>query len=129
MRLLLLHPELPTCADCQTWRYNPETWQRIERPRGTPVPMPAGGMPPCRRCPKIPKGAEPRPAKAIELTEQSWAIYAHYQRCKAVGRFPRDPWVERHAGLIRMVEDQVERSQREDSLLPLVMALAQTRKS
>lgn len=40
------------------------------------------------------------------------AAYRHYMTCRAVGKFPDDPIVGRHAMFIRSVEDVVERERR-----------------
>lgn len=67
---------------------------------------PPGAPPPCDRCPKVPDDA---PAKhwdyAVELSQRNERVYRHYLECKAVGSFPDDPIVRRHAGIIRRVED------------------------
>ena len=65
------------------------------------------------------------------MTEQSWRIYNHYLRCRAVGRWPVDPIVERHAAIIRSVEDLARQSQGMDQLLTLaqiMMPVAKGRK-
>ena len=111
LRLYLTHPELPSCEQCLRFVYDPATWQRSEKPKGTPVKRPPNVPTPCRSCPKIPQGERPHPSNAIELTDENYRVYVHYQRCKAVGRFPDDPIVEHNAGLIRTVEDRVARDE------------------
>ncbi len=64
-----------------------------------------GQKTPCIWCPKIPAGDPHSPSSAIELTEENFLAYLHYQECKAVGEFPSDPIVRRNAALIRRVED------------------------
>ena len=116
MRLLLLHPELPTCGDCQRFVYDPtDGWRRSER-GGRPTPRESGQPPPCGSCPKVPRGRTPHPAHAVELTDDNYQAWVHYQRCKAVGRFPADAIVERNAGLLRTVEEQVAREERARSV-------------
>jgi hypothetical protein len=44
------------------------------------------------------------------LSDENWLAYRHYLQCKATWRFPDDPIVARNAGLIRWVEDSVERN-------------------
>lgn len=63
-----------------------------------------------------PKGS---PDAGIALWPHNIAAYQHYQRCKAVGRFPNDSLVESHAAVIAEVESQWDRmqSQRLESLL------------
>lgn len=111
MRLLLLHPNLPSCPECQTWMYDAETGKKklkgglpVRRPKGTPLP--------CHACPKIPDGDYPHPANAVELSEENYLAFAHYRRCRAVNRFPEDPVVGRNAAVIRLVEDAVESGER-----------------
>jgi hypothetical protein len=79
--------------------------------------------PPCGSCPKIPKGERPHPSNAVELTDANYQAYAHYKRCQAVGRFPVDGTVERNAGLIRMVEDQVGQIEEQRNLNTLAASM------
>ena len=72
----------------------------MERPPGQPTP--------CHKCPKIPEGEPPSPESALELTPQLRKVYAHYRRCKAVGRFPDDPLVDEHAAIVAEVEESIE---------------------
>ena len=81
----------------------------IRQGTGEKVPRIAGQPTPCRFCPKIPKGQEPKPENAVELTMRNWQAYQHYLECKAVGAFPDDPIVRRNAMLIRQVEDSARR--------------------
>jgi hypothetical protein len=111
VRLLLTHPELPSCLDCQRWIYDPlQGWKRSER-GGVAMPRPQGMPTPCRTCPKIPAGERPHPSRAVELSDENYLAYLHYQRCKAVGRFPEDAIVERNAGILRTVEEQIGRAE------------------
>lgn len=70
---------------------------------------PARSKTPCRYCPKIPDGKDPRPENAVEVSEKNLAAYGHYLECKAVGAFPPDPIVRRNAAVIRGVEEAVGR--------------------
>ncbi len=132
VRLMLAHPELPSCEDCQRYVHDPQNgWQRAEKPRGSPTKRQGGIPTPCHACPKIPTGARPHPANAIELTDDNYRVYLHYQRCKAVGRFPEDPIVEHNAGLIRTVEDCVARDEQTklvNGIWAAAMAAAVTRR-
>lgn len=117
MRLLLLHPEVAgrSCEDCRLYLYRPDG-TRVTRANGKiQCRRPPGQPTPCEDCPKIPKDAPERSSKyAADLDERTWKIYVHYLECKAVGSFPADGWVRRHAALIRAVEDtQVEVRQAE----------------
>jgi hypothetical protein len=77
---------------------------------GKPVPRPANTATPCRSCPKIPAGAEPKPENAVELSEAGWACWRFYRECRAVGEFPNDPLVRHAAAAFRAVEDAADRS-------------------
>lgn len=124
MLLLLEHPGLPSCADCQQWVYDPDTWQVSRYPpkTGLPLARPPHTPLPCWKCPKIPHGSDPCPANAVELSPKNALAYEHYLQCKAVGRFPRDGIVERNAGLIRWAEEQAERNRHKvtETLLKLI---------
>lgn len=120
---MLAHPYLPSCDDCCAWQYDPKTWKRLgdtDRDRRDP-----GDPTPCWCCPKIPPGEEPCPAtgRANELTDANWMAWLHYQRCRAVGKFPEDELVERNAGLIRMVEEQVARDRAGEPMTVLAAVL------
>ena len=67
---------------------------------------------PCHKCPKIPVGAPPVPASAIELSPRLYRCWMHYLECRATHSFPSDPLVRRHAAQIRMIEDEIERLDR-----------------
>lgn len=77
----------------------------IARDKGDPPP-------PCGDCPKIDKTDyplhDPRrgPHLAAELTSRDWQVIAHYFECKAVGKFPDDPIVTRHAAILSRLEDE-----------------------
>ena len=119
---LLLWPEVPTCADCQTWTYR-STWERVTR-GGLPVRRDPGERTPCFKCPKGKEDGVPHPEK--DLSETSWQVYQHYLECRAVGRFPDDHLVRRDAAIIRAAEDHAERT-RESGLAGLLTALAARR--
>jgi hypothetical protein len=112
VRLILLHPEVAfrSCDDCRKHIYNEQTGKREEH-RGLPIVRPPGTFPPCQygpnRCPKE------HPDAGYELTPDNLQVYQHYLECKATGRFPDDPLVARNAGVIRLVEDAVERGRTE----------------
>lgn len=118
VRLLLFHPELPSCADCKKWLTN-EDWSFVTRKGndGKKVRVPNwDGKTPCKRCPKIPNDMEPIPESAQELNEKNWMAYAHYKECRIVSDWPKttegvDPIVKRNAVLVRQVEEAYERQQ------------------
>ena len=118
-----MHPEVAavSCQDCQTWMYD-EKWQREQR-AGQDVPRPPGCKTPCWSCPKIPKGAPPRPSSAVELSEKNVRAYNFHEECVAVGDFPRDAIVRRNARLITMVVKSVESGQLQIGQQRMVMAI------
>lgn len=87
------------------------------------LPRPAGAPPPCRACPKVPPGVEPRPENAVEATDQARRCYEHYRECRAVGSFPDDPLVRHHARVFRDVEDAAERRADLDTQLVAIGSL------
>jgi hypothetical protein len=125
VRLLLLHPEVPSCDQCEQFIHDPgRGWQPLKK-RGSsePEPRPAGTATPCGLCPKIPKPC-PATGRKSELSERNWQTYLHYLQCKAVGEFPPDALVRRNAGWIRMIEDQVQREQAAGADTALLTVLA-----
>jgi hypothetical protein len=108
VRLLLVAPHLAArdCRDCETFVYD-ETTGRRARQGGRPIPRPAGAAPPCR-WPHVgcPKGT---PECPNTLSAENEAAYRFHEECRAVGKFPDDPIVGRHAALIARVERLVAR--------------------
>lgn len=51
------------------------------------------------------------------LSEKNLKAWGHYIECRAVGEFPEDSIVRRNAGIIRSVEDAIERQKRDELLL------------
>lgn len=82
----------------------------VRRPArvGLPVVRPPGSPTPCWKCPKVPPGEPACPESAVEMTDQNWRAFRHYEECRAVGAFPDDPIVRRNAALIRRVYDAWE---------------------
>lgn len=115
-----------SCEDCRKWQYNDAAkvgGRRLLR-GGLPVLRPDGQPTPCYRCPKIPVGAAPVPASAAEWGEKNWRAYQFHQRCKAVGRFPADAIVQRHAGLIESTLEAI-RDSRQEAVNESLISLAQ----
>jgi hypothetical protein len=100
-----------SCADCCRFLFDDHggAFGKVVTRGGRPVERQRHHPPPCHVCPKIPEGDPANPAFAVELDERSAAIYTHYRECKAVGRFPDDPLVRRHAALCQVVDEAVER--------------------
>lgn len=113
MRLLLLHPDVAarSCGDCSKWLYADKPGEFAPEPvkrGGRPADRPPNVKPPCSWCPKQPADVADRdrtPATAVELDARGWRAYGHYLECKAVGAFPDDDVVRRHAALIRQAEE------------------------
>lgn len=126
MRLILLHPQVAfrDCRDCQKYVYDERSGARAAH-RGQPVARPPGTRPPCGYdAAACPKGS---PTAGRELTPANWQAYVHYLQCKATGRFPDDPIVVRNAGVIRLVEDSLERG-RNDAIRQCLLVTLQSRK-
>lgn len=119
--LVLTHPELPSCQDCQQYIYD-EDWRPSLR-RGLPVVRPDNCGPPCYRCPKIVRGSEPIPANAQQLSHRNAQVLEYFYLCRAdtTGLLPRDRLVLRHNAILQRVHEQVQ-SQRSD-VLPLITAM------
>lgn len=117
--MLLLHPEVASrdCGDCQKWLYDDKPTRMGEQLMrgGKPVPRIPGQRPRCEWCPKVPRGAEPVPASAVELSEKNRAAYCHYLECRATGQFPSDPIVRRNAMVFRQIEDVAAEVRRSDA--------------
>lgn len=116
MSLILINPHVASrsCEDCKKWLYDDRPDRMALKPverAGERVPRIRGQLPQCKWCPKIPKGTDPIPENAVELSPRNWAVYQHYLQCKAVGAFPDDAIVRRNAMLIRQVEDAARRNE------------------
>jgi hypothetical protein len=97
-----------------THDYNEETGE-VEKNPSTGLPLERKSeFAPCRlfaagkrqHLGPCPKGT---PEDPKSLLPQNEACYRHYQECQAVGEFPDDPLVRRHARLIREIEQGYER--------------------
>jgi len=94
--------------------YDEITGRPYENPprSGRLVVRPQGTAPPCRisgvGCPK----GTPENARGLNAANQ--AAWRFDRECRAVGQFPDDPLVRRNAALIRQVEDEIERRERND---------------
>lgn len=129
MRLKFLHPEIAgrSCSDCKNFMYD-DTPQRMGLPviRAGVHQSRGGGPTPCRWCPKIPSSVPARdacPEKAVELNERNWQALIHYLKCRAVGRFPDDPWVERNAMVIRDEMDSAEQDRQDRRVIGMAQQM------
>lgn len=122
MRLIRRHPLIAErdCEHCQAFQYDENTGLPIEVVKGSGEYRPRYGPLPCRTT-GCPKGT---PEASKSLSERNRKAYLHYRMCRAVGRFPADPIVERNAMIIRTIEDAIEREDRanfERTLIQLVV--------
>lgn len=122
--LWIAHPEIPSCADCRRWIYDPRRgWEQARR-AGKPQARPAGSPLPCGSCPKSADKRTPNPA--AELSPRNQRAYELYLTIQAGAPMPDDAIVRRNCALLHMVERQCERNQSDPgavvaALLPLVM--------
>jgi hypothetical protein len=106
--LLLTSPRIAarSCESCLRWQYDEGTGEVAMRAGRK---LPRRGPTPCRTPTGCPKGTPEAPKT---LTLKNLMAYRHYQQCKATGQFPDDPIVRHNAGIIRQIEDAVERAER-----------------
>lgn len=119
-----------SCADCREWWYDANG---VPVMRGPPdnrriLPRPKGTNPPCRSCPKIPLGVEAHWSNAVELDEYGRRLWQFLRECRAVGEFPRDPFVRRAALAAFEAESQarreIETNERQKELGQQLLTLA-----
>lgn len=108
----LQHPALARreCDDCLRYVYDETTGQRALH-LGLPVERPRGTSAPCR-LPQVgcPKGSPEAPRTLSESQQRAWLFDLE---CRAIGRYPHDLLVARHAAIIRAAElDAVQQSSR-----------------
>ncbi len=123
-----MHPEIAgrSCEDCVRFVYDDTAkvgGKLLRDRRGEPKKRPQGAPTPCLRCPKIPAGVTPIPSNAAEWSEREWRIWTYHRECRAVGRFPDDAIVRRHAGIIEGVLEDI-RDQRAAAGAELLHQLA-----
>lgn len=103
------HPQVANreCADCVVHVYDESTGERPLH-RGEPIPRPPGTAAPCR----LPHVGCPRgtPETSRALPDQLLRIWLFDRECRAVGRYPPDALVARHAVIIRAAESQADSS-------------------
>lgn len=123
MSLLLAHPEIPACGDCQKWYYDTKTWERktqLARKDGQlcrqDVPRPPGSPTPCHTCPKSKDG---RPNPGAELSRKNSHALQLYLEVKAGAPLPDDPIVRRNCAMIRWIEDARHSAQL--NLAPMIL--------
>lgn len=119
LRILLMHGNLPACADCQAWLYD-ERWKRVTR-GGQDQARPTGMKAPCWKCPKSADRQTPNPG--AELSRKNWQAYDYYRQCLAdtTGLLPRDRIVIKNNAIIALVEDH---ARQHDAQAPLEVLLS-----
>ncbi len=131
MTLELCHPRLPTCTDCQKYRYD-DDWNLKKRRRGRvglqvieePELRLAGDIPPCAKCPKIPSGAVPLPENAVVLSPENRAAFFYWRLCSQDPNdrdFPRDALTRENNALIQGRIDSIDRRYAADANEILLM--------
>ncbi|MCH9775894.1 MAG: hypothetical protein K0U90_05610 [Planctomycetes bacterium] len=99
--MALFHSEVAfrDCQHCQKYLYDEEAGKvREHNEQLTELILP----PPCRSG-KCAKGTPDNP-KTLSLKNQQ--TYQHWKECKAVGQFPNDDIVRKHAAVIQELVDQ-----------------------
>ncbi|MBS0265641.1 MAG: hypothetical protein JSS02_27160 [Planctomycetes bacterium] len=102
----MTHPHLAVrdCTHCLAFVYDERTGRPVEYPAGSGqwMPRPAGTASLCQT-PGLgcPKGT---PTSPRSLTAANQQAYQFDCECRAVGHYPDDPLVRRHALLIRTAE-------------------------
>lgn len=113
---MLGHPEVSgrSCAECKQWCYQ-DSGERLSSKkvmrRGQPQPRAPGSVTPCHLCPKIPNGAAPVPANAVELSAKNWQCLEWYYQARAAGLSEvekNDPICRRNMGWIDPIVRQHE---------------------
>jgi hypothetical protein len=128
--LVRLYPAVAavSCGDCQTFAYSmPQaTVGLVQLPGGTSERQPRapGSGTPCRRCPKIPRGADPKPSSAVEWSERYQSAHDHWRECRAVGETPNDPVVRWYARLFHDADESVDDAVLERRHAELLVALS-----
>ncbi len=111
MRLLRLHPNLATrdCRDCLINDYNKNGEPTFHN--GIRLKRRPGNEAPCRTRTGCPKGTA---ETATTLTLQNMLAMLHYETCKATGQFPDDPIVATNATILRMIDREADRRERDE---------------
>ena len=91
--------------------------------------------PPCSTCGKVPESIKKstHPAlinkrHAMGLSEQNRLVFQHYLECAAVGKFPDDPIVARHAMILKQLEKDWQRLEQTKERIELAKLLQLARR-
>ncbi len=89
---------------------------------------------PCGSCPKIPPDERVLPwarspcvGRRYEATARTRAILHHYEECRAVGQFPDDALVRRHAAILHQIDRAHEQAQGRQQTELMLTALGLSR--
>lgn len=120
-----------TCAECLKYNWSDDGVFGADRKKHRSVEAcvqatgkepwrrPVGTIPPCFKCPKVPKDA-PRKSHhyAVEITDATWDTIRHYDECEATHSFPVNPVtgdvdaiVKRNAGIIKQARESARRGE------------------
>lgn len=113
MRLRFEHPHLANlpCSECQLWVHDLKTG-KPQLYGGQKLKQHPSG-PPCVQDPgSCPKGGIGK----SDLTYQNERVVRHFEMCRAVGQFPDDDIVKRHASILGPIYDQHEERHNQDLL-------------
>lgn len=128
MRVKILEPKWDrSCDDCRKWIYTDEGEVSTDNHGKPHVRHPRMPLP-CALCAKIPDDVKKERGRAvswrdaIDLSEKNLRAYHHYQKCRAIGRFPDDELVARHAVIIKSVFDELQRHE-DAQLLSLIKVI------
>lgn len=123
-----VHPEVAgrDCDECQEFAFDETTGKKQFRDAGELFPVLRGGAPPpCRTGKGCPKGT---PEEPRTLSTKNLLAFIHYTECKAVGVFPDDPIVRQNAGIIRSLEDMMDRYRQDNQpLISILKGIANAR--
>jgi hypothetical protein len=64
------------------------------------------------------------PEAQLTLNPQNQLVWKHFCECEAVGYFPDDPLVRRHAGIIRQIKDAHARASQQQLTQLITAALS-----
>lgn len=119
LKLALLNPEIPTCAECQKWLLDAD-WQKTKR-AGEPIMRPPGTSPPCWKCPKSSDG---KPNPAVELSDRNWHAINYARQCAvdSTGLLPRDATTIKNTALVRAIEERTAGQNDRAAMLSLIAA-------
>lgn len=112
LALKMSHPEIPSCGDCQKYNYDPKTWKQYKGHDGQPIKRHPSNKTPCHLCPKIPKGKDPIPANAVELSAKNEQAIWYFWQCESghPDVVSRDEITVRNNAIIKMLMDQQQRA-------------------